>query len=166
MEGESELSFLTWLQRLCDRKALHLHLDVRVCGGGDSLAVVQLAEREYEKRSKDRGAYERGFIVLDSDRLAQDSASGRGPPAARELSLIYLQPNLEGLLLRLHAGSESRRPTPQQAAAELRRLWPDYKKPASANALERRFALAGLRRVARHDAGLRLFLKQLKLLDR
>ena len=166
VEGASERSFMTWLQRLCDREELHLHLDVRVCGGGDSLAVVQFARREYERRSRDYAAYENGFVVLDADRLEQDFASGRGPPELSELKQIYLQPNLEGLLLRLHSGRENRRPTAQQAVAELGRLWPDYRKPASASMLERRFALADLQRAARHDSGLRLLLEELGLLGR
>ena len=166
MEGASERSLVTWLQRLCDREELHLHLDVRVCGGGDSLAVVQFAEREHKRRSRDYDTYESGFVVLDADRLAQDSASGRGPPATGELRQVYLQPNLEGLLLRLHAGRENQRPTAQRSAAGLRRLWPDYRKPAPANMLDSRFTLADLRRAAGHDPDLRTLLEQLGLLDR
>ena len=166
VEGASEQSFAAWLQRLCNREELHLHLDVRVCGGGDSLAVVQFAEREHRRRSRDYGAYESGFVLLDADRLAQDAASGRRLPATGKLERIYFRPNLEGLLQRLHSGRESRRPTAQQAEMELKRLWPDYRKPASADMLERRFALADLRRAAGHDPGLRLLLEQLGLSGR
>lgn len=166
VEGASERSFFAWLSRICEREELHLYLDVRQRGGGDSLAVVRFACREHERRSRDYGAYESGFIVLDADRLAQDTASGRGPPATSELAQIYLRPNLEGLLLRLHSGRENRCPAAQQAAMELRRLWPDYKKPASADMLEKRFSLADLQRAARHDAGLQFLLKQLGLSNR
>ena len=44
---------------------LRAHLDIRVCGGGDSLAVVAFSVKEYRKRSKEYRKYSSGLILLD-----------------------------------------------------------------------------------------------------
>ena len=84
---------------------------------------------------------------------------GRG-----DLRLIYLTPNLEGLLFRLHPGREAQFVAPQDAARHLQRLWPGYRKPASAVSLSRRFDLHDLLRTASCDLDLRDALTFLGLL--
>ena len=78
-EGESEQSLARWLQGICDRQSLHVHLDIVVAGGGDTRAVVEYAvdrrRRHNESRIRDRGA----LVFLDADRLAEDLAAGRDP---------------------------------------------------------------------------------------
>ena len=71
------------------------------------------------------------------------------------LQLVFLTPNLEGFLLRLHGGHEARFVVPDDAERLLRRLWPEYRKPMSARDLERRFNLLDLERAAAHDTHLR-----------
>ncbi len=157
-EGESEQSLAAWLQFLCDEQGLRVHLDIHVAGGGDSLAIVQFANARYDREQSPNDPFNAGFVLLDSDRLRGDIRSGRDPAAALErygLYGVYLKPNLESLLLRLHRGQETQRPTADDATRRLRSLWPDYKKPASAHALRKRFGIEDLRRVARHDEGIR-----------
>lgn len=156
-EGDGERALAQLLQGLCDEQALHIHLDVVVAGGGDTRAVVEYAvnrrRRHNETRVRDRGA----LVLLDADRLARDLAAGRDPetvPGRGDLRLVYLVPNLEGLLFRLHPGREARFVAPQDAERQLQGLWPDYRKPASAASLRRRFELNDLRRTASCDPDL------------
>ena len=166
-EGESERALARWLQRLCDEQGLHLHLDVVVAGGGDARSVVEYAvdlrRRHNESRVRDKGA----FVFLDADRLAQDRAAGRDPETVEgrgDLQFVYLKPNLEGLLVRLHPGREAYFSATNDGGRRLQRLWPEYDKPASADAVGRRFGLGDLRRAAAHDPDLRDALTLLGLL--
>ena len=70
-EGESERSLAKWLGRLCKKAGLHVHLDVIVCGGGDSFAVATHAVDQYRKRSKAYGEFSAGLVLLDADRLEE-----------------------------------------------------------------------------------------------
>ncbi len=165
-EGESERSLAGWLKRVCEEIGIHVHLDVRVCGGGDSLAVVEYSVKQYHKRSKQYGKYSSGLIFLDNDHIEEDKRNDRDPFAAltgEELNLIQLVPNLEGLLLRLHPGYENKVVSKQTVKRDLKKKWPEYKKPTSAEILGRRFELQSLQRVARKDVNIRQTLEILGL---
>lgn len=113
----------------------------------------------------DKGA----LVFLDADRLAQDRNAGRNAETVdgrERLQLIFLTPNLEGLLIRLHGGQEALLPTAADSERRLQRLWPEYRKPMPARALEQRFGLPDLRRAAAHDAHLREALILLGLLPK
>lgn len=168
-EGESERSLARWLSLLCDEAGLHLHLDVRVCGGGDSFEVVKYSVQEYRRRSRDYGTYSNGFVLLDADRIEQDRKHGRHPKTALDgenLLLMYLQPNIEGLLYRLHRRCERRFVSANNANGALQRVWPEYVKPTSAAALHRHFTLSDLERASRYDNYLQDALQQLGLMTR
>ncbi len=125
--------------------------------------AVDRRRRRNENRVPDSGA----LVFLDSDRLEEDRNGGRDPESVRgrdDLQLIYLRPNLEGLLIRLHPGHEKRCVAAQDAEMRLRKLWPEYEKPMIAAALAKRFGLDDLRRAARHDPDLRDALTLLGLL--
>ena len=77
--------------------------------------------------------------------------------------MVWLRPNLEGLLVRLHKGQETREIQSARALAELQRMWPGYEKSVSANALYGRFSLNDLRRAARYDEQLRRRLELLSI---
>ena len=105
--------------------------------------------------------------MLDADRVEQDRQAGRGPLVATNefgLQLVYLQPNLEGLLLRLHDGYERRQVAARSALHELRAIWPEYRKPPTADELSRHFTLDDLRRAARHDSELQQTLRVVGLI--
>ncbi len=167
-EGESERSLAKWLNVLCDEQGLSFHLDIVVCGGGDSLAVTKHAVREYRSRERLYGSFSTAWILLDYDRLEQDTRSGRNPrPEAdtENLKLVYLKPNIEGMLLRFHPGQEKQLSTANNAERKLRKFWPEYHKPASAEKLRKRFGIEDIRRAARHDSDLRWMLEKLTLWD-
>lgn len=168
-EGDGERALARWLQELCGEQGLHLHLDIFVAGGGDARSVVEFAvdrrRRHAEFKERDKGA----LVFVDTDRLAQDRAAGRDPETVEgreRLQLVYLAPNLEGLLIRLHNGCEAQFVAADDAEKRLKRLWPEYRKPMPAAALGKRFDLENLRRAAPHDRYLRDALLLLGLLPR
>lgn len=168
-EGESERSLVKWLKILCEEQGVNFHFDITVSNGGDSLTITEHAVYEYRKRTQTRGKFSSGLILLDSDRLQQDIQSGRDPePKANSenLKLVYLKPNFEGLLLRLHIGREKQFPTADEAKRNLQRLWQSYRKPTSAEYLYKRFRIEDIRRAALYDSNLRWMLEKLGLWDR
>ena len=164
-EGKSERAFVRFLAHLCQETGLHLHLDARPGNGGDSVSIVREARRHLEKHP-DRKSIKDSFVLLDRDRIAQDIKAGRDACAVAsrwKIELMFLEPNLEGLLLRLHAGQERRQIVPGDTLKELRKVWPEYRKPPTATQLRQRFGLPALRSAARHDRELQRLLAVLGL---
>lgn len=98
--------------------------------------------------------------------LQADREAGRDPDGVRrrgDLRLVWLRPNLEGLLVRLQNGSETLRLQPNEARSRLRQLSPDYEKPTSADWLSGNFSLDDQRRAARYDRDLSAVLDLLGL---
>ena len=160
VEGVSDRAFVTFLQNCCDEKGLHLHLNVGLGYGGDSVVVVEEAARYLNRHPGRRDISDR-LVLLDSDRIRQDKQAGRDAQsvASKEnLELIFLHPNLEGLLLRLHEGYESRRIV-NNAESELRKVWPEYNKQLTAVQLRQRFVLSDLQRAAQYDNELKRLLE-------
>ncbi len=166
VEGKSDRAFAQFLQFRCNGEGLHLHLNVTTGSGGDSVSVVQEADRRL-KRHPGRRDISHRLVLLDWDRHAQDVKAGRDARAVAskaKLEIIFQKPNLEGLLLRLHQGHESREIAAGNSMAELRKVWPEYHKSLlTADQLNRCFTVSDLRRAARHDQGLRRLLDVLGL---
>ena len=157
-EGDGERALARWLQELCNEQGLHLHLDVVVAGGGDTRFVVEFAVDRRRRHAASKGRDKGALVLVDADRLAQDRAAGRDPETVEgreRLQLVYLAPNLEGLLIRLHNGCETQFVAADVAEMRLQRLWPEYRKPMPAAALGKRFDLEDLHRAAPHDRYLR-----------
>lgn len=152
-EGDSERALVVLLQRYCDDAGHDVHLKTWLGSGGDSLAVVDGMVRHL-RRVPFKREIETKLVLLDEDRMASDRKSGRDArTSARRADIdpVVLLPNSEGLLLRLHPGHEQRRVPANETERELRKLWPDYKKPPNANDLQKRFSMDDLRRAARYD---------------
>ena len=166
VEGKSDRAFARFLQLCCDEEGLHLHLNVTTGSGGDSVSVVREAARRLTRHPGRRDISDR-LVLLDRDRYAQDVQAGRDAQAVAsksKLEIIFQNPNLEGLLLRLHQGHESREIAAGDSMAELRKVWPEYRKSSlTADQLNRRFTVSDLRRAARYDEGLRRLLEILGL---
>ena len=160
VEGKSEQAFVRFLQHCCDESGLFIHLVCFAGNGGDTVSVVQEGHRSLMRRSGSRAMRDR-IVVLDADRSKADVRSGRDARAEASrlgLKVIFQEPNLEGLLVRLHPGCERRVVRPENATERLRRVWPGYRKPPTHIQLLERFRLADLKRAAQHDEDLQLLL--------
>ena len=166
VEGKNDRAFAKFLQSCCNGAGLHLHLNVMTGSGGDSVAVVRETARRLTRKF-DKRDISHSLVLLDRDRYTQDVQAGRDAQAVAsksKLKIIFQNPNLEGLLLRLHQGHESREIAAGDSMAELRKVWPEYRKSSlTADQLKRRFTVSDLRRAARHDQGLRRLLDVLGL---
>ena len=153
VEGDSDRALVGFLQWCCDEAGLHVYLYIRPGTGGDSYAIVEHARRRLERHAG-RNEFRHRLVLLDRDRVKQDRLAGRDAPALAAkagFEIIYQEPNLEGLLVRLHGNQEQRRVAAASAEEELRRLWPEYRKPPTVDQLKQRFKLADVRRAAQYD---------------
>ena len=93
-------------------------------------------------------------MAEDAERLAGDHG----------IKLIWQAPCHEALLLRHLPGRASDRPpTSKLAQSALKAVWPEYEKPMSPASLSKRIDLAGLRRAAAVEPGLKEFLSDIGL---
>ena len=164
VEGESEQSFVTWLQAL-SQKELHIHLDAVPLGGGGFRSMLQKAVRLHKRGSR-IGGYQDRFLIVDSDRAKQGDWSIeklRGEAVKHKIAVCAQNPNYEGLLLRMMPGMEREIPTAALAETKLKSLWPNYRKPVTARDLGRQFLLDDLLRVANVDADLEILLEKIGL---
>lgn len=142
-----------------------MHLDIRPQDGGGSVAVIEQAGR-WLKRNRFRREYQARLVLLDLDRIEaepQEEIQARAAAARYKLGIVFQDPNLEELLVRLHAGQEQRRIAASDSESELRKLWPAYQKPPTAEQLRQRFTPADVRRAAGHDQNLRKLLEVIGL---
>jgi len=108
VEGESEQSFLVWLQVLA-QKELHIHLDDVLLGGGGFKSMLDKAVQQHARRCKISGAYKDRFLIVDADRAQQGdwSIEKLKREAEKHKFIVCIQrPNHEGLLLRMMPGME------------------------------------------------------------
>jgi hypothetical protein len=166
VEGESEQSFVKWLQVLSE-KDLHIHLDGVPLGGGGFKSMLQKAARLHKRRCRTESAYQDRFLVVDRDRAEQGDWSIeklRSEAAKHKITVCVQNPNHEGLLLRMMPGMEDEMPDAASAEPRLKSRWPSYQKPVNAHALGRQFSLEDLLRVARVDSDLGTLLKKIGLM--
>ena len=167
-EGESEVGYAAWVQRLVDEAGLPVYLDIRKCRGGDPLAIVETAVQELQARRDRRGKYAGRAIFLDADR--RDDNPDRTARAdrlirAHNLHAIWSRPALEALLLKHIDGCERLQPvTSALAVQQLRYRWPGYQKGMTAIALRARLDQSDAARAASVVPELHAFLVAIKLL--
>jgi hypothetical protein len=151
-EGSSEQAYGTLLARLArDRQDIHVHIDVVGLnpGAGDPLALVERVFQEIARRERDRVPYVIKALLLDHDKIGHaPERDAQVSTRAREgkLLLIWQQPIHEGFLLRHLDRCEGLRPPKHRCLATLKREWPGYTKPMTADKLGERIALAEIRR--------------------
>jgi hypothetical protein len=171
-EGQSEQSYAARLGQIADSAGLHLYIDNDVLkpGGGDPLALVQLAIRRIKRKESMRGIFALRAILLDRDRWGatpeRDAQIGQLSQRHR-LHLIWQEPCHEGFLLRHLEGHQTVRPaTSGQAEQALKGVWAEYQKAMPAIQLASRIDLAAVRRASLVEAALAAFLDQIGLTSR
>lgn len=170
-EGESEQGYIALLQRLADAAGLALHLDTVVLqpGGGDPLAIVELAARRMTQRERQSGVpYAHRAILLDADKRGQQPQRDDRATviaAGAEITLLWQEPCHEALLLRhLPNCAQLRPPQTPVACQQLVQRWPNYRKPMPAARLAERIDAASLARVRVVEGALAGFLVAIGLL--
>jgi len=130
-EGESEQSYGKRLNEIADAAGLFLAMDCDLLqpGGGDPLALVQLALRHIRERIGKRGTFVHCAVMLDRDKLGQAPERDRQIQALankHKLILIWQNPCHEAFLLRHLPDQAAKQPqTCELAARALKKLWPE-----------------------------------------
>jgi hypothetical protein len=166
VEGESEQSFLVWLQVLAQGE-LHIHLDDVLLGGGGFKSMLEKAVKQHARGCKISGAYKDRFLIVDADHAQQGDWSIdrlKAEAAKHKFTVCVQSPNHEGLLLRMMPGMEREISDAASSETKLKSRWQNYQKPVNAHALGRQFSLDDLLRVARVDSDLGNFLKKIGLM--
>ncbi|MBU6394113.1 MAG: RloB domain-containing protein [Sphingomonadales bacterium] len=168
-EGESERGYVRFLGRLAEVMGLAVHLDPEVLqpGGGDPLAIVELAVKRLLQGRRKQTVYAAKFVMLDRDKWGQAPARDAqvaGVAARAGLSLIWQDPCHEAMLLRhLEACAAMRPQTTALAEAALWQRWPDYSKPMDGTVLARRLDHAAVLRAIAVEPELALMINTIGL---
>ncbi len=169
VEGDSEQSFIAWLQQLCDNTNVSplAHLDcVPLNGGGYKTMfrdTLDLRARKNRNRAKAT------VLLVDADRAERRDDGWSLEQLGREtekknIMLCLQRPNHEGLLYRMFPGKQSLQPDSSNAKASLKKIWPEYeKKKVNASTLGKKFSLEDLQRTAKADAELKKLLSLIGL---
>jgi hypothetical protein len=168
-EGPSEQSYGKRLGEIADAAGLHLYFDNDVLqpGGGDPLALVQLAIRRIREREAKRTSFSHRAILLDRDKWGikpERDAQIESLAKRNRLHLIWQEPCHEGFLLRHMEGQRSARPqTSDLASQALKHIWPEYQKPMAAMHLAGKIDLQAVLRVSSVESAFKEFLDQIGL---
>ncbi len=171
VEGESEQSFVKWIQNLADESGLNVHLQCYVLSGGGYSSMLRDAANRKMREEKRKDPFKAAFLLLDEDRAQQpqpDWPTERLRSQADSKGLIFCgqKPNFEGLLLRMLPGRERTILPAASVDAQLPTLLPGYKKPIDAQSLAWKFTLDDLMRVASVEAGLQRMLTMIGFVRR
>ncbi|MBW8882249.1 MAG: hypothetical protein JF615_12750 [Asticcacaulis sp.] len=165
-EGESEQSYVRFLQEICDDRGLHVHLLGELLDGGDALARLEAAERRLP-HLETRGVFSARFALLDTDqrRLSPDRAVQADRLAARlSVNVIWQRPCHEALLAKHFVGAHRQPQTADEALAYLQEFWPDYHKAMTAIKVSDQIDLAAAIRCGDHVPELRQLLARIGLI--
>lgn len=153
--------------QIADSAGLYLYIDNDLLqpGGGDPLALVELAIRRIAEKERKRGAFSLRAVLLDRDKWGQTPDRDRQIApllAENDLSVIWQNPCHEGFLLRHFEGYGTARPvTSELAMQDLKRIWPEYYKAMPASQLALRIDKAALRRASAVEQKFTSFLDQI-----
>lgn len=172
-EGESERGYGALIRRLLEnrRRDVHLHVVLLRPGGGDPLALIELArKRIIEGERKSDTPYAHRAVLIDHDRLGQaptrDAQITPIVQAAR-IRIIWQRPCHEALLLRHIDGCQQLQPpTSVQALTALRQRCPGYAKGMPALRLAEWINDAAIERARQVEAELNGFLADIGYTER
>lgn len=155
-EGQSEVSYIAWVQDLCEDEEVRITVERDDLSSGDPLSRVREAIRRIEQKEAGKEPFKACFILLDSDQAEADQqrANLAAQLAADSgIGLVWQRPCHEGFLLRHFAGHENALPATSALAEQaLRNAWPNYAKPMDKRDLSRRLSKQDVVRAASNDA--------------
>jgi len=160
VEGESEQSFIKFLQQISDQNNIHVHLDCEVLGGGGYKTMLKRAITYRSRREKYKGKAKISIFIVDTDRADKDEDGWTLKKLTSEANknhfdICFQKPNLEGLLLRMFPGNEDVYVSASSANRQLLKAWHNYQKPADSRTLMNKFSHDDLVRTAKSDSDLR-----------
>lgn len=166
-EGESERSFVRWIQDLCDNNGCHVHLDCIKLNGGGYEVMLNAAVDSSIRRGKNKTKPAEQILLVDADRgiLGEDSWSQeklRCEGLKKGYKVIFLDPNLEGVLVKMLKKNVTEI-HPYEVENQLKQLWKDYQKPESRWSLKAKLSLDMLLITSKIDGELQSFLKMIGL---
>lgn len=165
-EGESEQSYGALLTRVVGAQRQDFFLDTILLrpGGGDPLALIQLAAKK-KKQGEKKGDYAAAFVLMDSDKRGvapQRDQQAQTLANAEGLTIIWQEPCHEALLLRHFPNAQQLKPqSTALAIAALIGKYAEYAKGMPAAKLAAVIDAAGLRRARGVEPGLNALLMAL-----
>lgn len=166
-EGQSEQSFMKWLQVLTDEKYLSCHLDYKSLDGGGYESMINKAIK-LRQRGLTKGAYKGSFLIVDADRSERGDWSLkqlRSEAAQHQIQVCVQKPNHEGLLLHTLCGEARLNLTAGEAKKRLERMWPEYEKGLDARTLSQKLSFEKLLLIAKEDEDLKVLLTAIGLIS-
>jgi len=174
-EGQSEQSFIKWIQDLPEVEPLNIHLPCVILGGGGYKSMYHKAIKLRQKNSKEKG-YKRSFLLVDSDRSDRRDCPGdrsleqlKAKAAKDHIQICVQHPNHGGLLFRILSPEDKDKKmlnlTPTKAKERLRNIWPEYEKGTDALTLSGKLSYDGLMRAAHWDEDLKDLLRTIGLIS-
>lgn len=153
-EGQSEQSYVRLLSEYA-KADMHLDAVLLQPGGGDAGALLEKACSKYRERQKLYGPYVDAFLLLDKDKLGNNSVQDLERQALKiGIILIWQDPSHEAFLLRHFPGCQYRQPADSASALHsLRQQFPTYDKGIPARQLQSRISLEMVRAAAGVTAG-------------
>lgn len=160
VEGESEQSFIKFLQQISDQNNIHVHLDCEVLGGGGYKTMMERAITYRSRSEKKKGKTKIPILIVDTDRAEKHEDGWTLKKLTSEANkhhfdICFQKPNLEGLLLRMFPGNEDVYVSASSANRQLLKAWRNYEKPADSRTLMNKFSHDDLIRTAKSDSDLR-----------
>ncbi len=166
-EGESERGYASLVSRLLETVHQRLHIDAKLLGGGDPLALCETAERTITREERNRELFDLKFLLLDRDKIGVTPQRDQRiqPILNRTGAIIIWQDTAhEAMLLRHLPGCATLRPpTTILAVQQLEQNWPEYEKPMSASQLSTRLDIARLQQAAGVEQGLADFFQHIEI---
>ena len=153
-EGRSEMGYAGWLRNLVRDHNLPFHLELSDlgCGAGDPSKRIDLAYARLTRLERNREPFAARYLFLDTDQLAQlggQAEQARRQAECHKFKIIWQAPTHEAFLFRHFQGCHTFHPPDKHTADQaLRRQWPDYRKPATAEVIGQRLGLESAYRVA------------------
>lgn len=167
-EGESEYSYVKFLNRLADKhSSMRVHLDPSIInGGGDPDKILEISKKEYEFKVKGKkGGYKEKLILMDNDIYQQYSPSAQSDfnskLTKKKFGIIWQKPDHEGFLIRHFPNSVS--PISGHSMDQLQKFWPNYHKNMLVRDIEKKLDISCVKRASNFFPEFKKFLNTIGL---